>query len=89
MGLPLGIDRHRTNDLDSKALLTLDQNPSAHLSGIDEMLSWNQVCLMQLLLNSFGHRLVGSGSLGCSDVRDEVGERLLTRFGEMDFISRP
>ena len=77
MGLPLRINRHRTHYLDPKSLLTLDQDPSAHIPGIDEMLSWGQICLVQLLLNLFGHRLVGFGRKGCGDMCDEVRECLL------------
>lgn len=89
VGLPLGIYRDRINYLDPKALLTLDQDPSAHIPGIDQMLCWDQICLVQLLLNLFGHRLVGSGRKGGGDMGDEVGKHLLTGFGEMDFIPGP
>lgn len=89
MGLPLGINRDRANDLDPKALLTLDQDPSAHVPSIDEMLSWSQIGLVRLLLNLFSHRLVGSRRKGCGNMGDEVGERLFAGFGEMDFIPRP
>jgi hypothetical protein len=52
MGLPLGINRDRANNLDPKSLLTLDQDPSAHVPSIHQMDAWRDIGLVQLLLNA-------------------------------------
>ena len=56
--LPLDIDGCRTNDLDPKTLLTVYQHLRGHVSGIEEMLLWGEVCLMKLSLDNFSHRFV-------------------------------
>jgi len=44
---------------------------------------------MQLLLNLFSHRFIGSGSRSGGDMGDEMRQRLFTGFGEVDLQSGP
>jgi len=82
-GLPLGVKGYGTNHLNPKASVPIDQDTSTHIPRIYQMLSWWESGLVHLLLNTFCHRFIGFGSLGRGDVRDQVGERLLTGFGEV------
>src|SRR5438034_4640654 len=76
LGLPLGVNGHGANHKGPKALLTLNQDPSAHIACINEMLSWWQIGLGQLLLNDFRHRLISSGCRSGGHVCDQVVQRL-------------
>jgi len=62
---------------------------SVNIARIDDVLLRQQVFVLQGLMNGGGHGIIGDGSTGRFDMRDQVRVLLLARFGQMGFVAHP
>src|SRR5579885_3295143 len=50
---------------------------------------WAKIRLVKFSLNDFSHRFVSPWSRSCRNMSDQMRQALLTRLGEIDFVTRP
>ena len=60
-----------------------------HIPGIDDMFAREQIALGQMGMNDIGHGMVGRGRIGGFHIRNHMRQVVITRFGEMHFVSHP
>jgi hypothetical protein len=68
----------------------LDQNGSGNRAGIEEMLRWGKVCLLEISMHCLGDDLIGSSSGGGSHMENEMRGIFLNRVSvRCTDVSRP
>jgi hypothetical protein len=70
-------------------LLAGDENGSGNISRIEQVLAWGQFGFLKILLDGFGHHLIGGRSRGRGHMRDEMGTILITGLRDMQDVTRP
>src|SRR5205807_315022 len=86
--LPLDIETPRTDDFDPVLRLPGNQDGCSDIACIQQVLTRGEVSLLKFGMDRLRHRLIGPGSRSRGHMRDEVGQVLLTGFGQMDGCHR-
>ncbi len=79
----------RAKQINAVVLLAAVKQLSVNIVRIDDVLLRQQVFVLQGLMNDGGPGIIGDGSTGRFDMRDQVRALLLARFGQMDGCHPP
>ena len=88
-GLPLMVPAGWTHQVDLVVLLTVNQQFGIHITGIHNMLIWQEVFVLEAFMNHGGSGIIGNRSGGGFDMRDQMRTVFFAGFGQMDFIANP